>query len=416
MSQLVASLLPGIFLIGYNVGTGSITAMSKAGAVFGTELLWAVLLSCVMTFYLMSLCSRFTIVTGMTLIEGMRRYIHPTLALLFLVALSAIILSALVGVLGIIAEVLQVWSATMVEGGIARNWCALFTAVLVLVLVVTGDSRRFEKLLAVLVAIMAIAFISTMVLEFPGWGVVLSGLVPSMPASTASGMSGSESSPLVVVAGVVGTTVSVFVLVIRTGLVKEKGWQLKDLAVERRDAGVSATLMFVVSAAVMITAAATLHSQGIALNRISEMIPMLEPVFGPFALNAFVMGVVAAGLSSHLPNLLVIPWIIDDYRGVTRETRSRAKQVLLLALTVFSLAGVSFGGSPVFLMLVSQASIAVILPALLCTLVYLTCSRRVMGEHCNKTGDYLILAGILAFAFYMSALGVQGLLADLGSL
>ena len=31
--QLVASLLPGIFLIGYNVGTGSITAMSKAGAV-----------------------------------------------------------------------------------------------------------------------------------------------------------------------------------------------------------------------------------------------------------------------------------------------------------------------------------------------------------------------------------------------
>ena len=135
LSQLVASLLPGIFLIGYNVGTGSITAMSKAGAVFGTELLWAVLLSCVMTFYLMSLCSRFTIVTGMTLIEGMRRYIHPTLALLFLVALSAIILSALVGVLGIIAEVLQVWSETMVEGGIARNWCALFTAVLVLVLV-----------------------------------------------------------------------------------------------------------------------------------------------------------------------------------------------------------------------------------------------------------------------------------------
>ncbi|MBW2567067.1 MAG: divalent metal cation transporter, partial [Deltaproteobacteria bacterium] len=43
MPQLFASLLPGIFLIGYNVGTGSVTAMSKAGANFGTDLLWAVL-------------------------------------------------------------------------------------------------------------------------------------------------------------------------------------------------------------------------------------------------------------------------------------------------------------------------------------------------------------------------------------
>ena len=86
--QLVASLLPGIFLIGYNVGTGSITAMSKAGAVFGMDLLWAVLLSCLMVYYLMSLCSRFTIVTGLTLIEGIRRYIHPGVAIFFLVGRS----------------------------------------------------------------------------------------------------------------------------------------------------------------------------------------------------------------------------------------------------------------------------------------------------------------------------------------
>lgn len=409
-SQLLASLLPGIFLIGYNVGTGSITAMSKAGAMFGTDLLWAVLLSCVITYYLMSLCSRFTIVTGMTLIEGIRRHIHPALALFFLLVLSAIILSALIGVLGIVADVLEVWSATLLEDGISRNWCALFTATLVLGLAATGDSRRFEKLLALLVAVMALAFISTMVMEFPGWRIVLGGLVPSIPDSA----SGSDNSSPVVVAGVVGTTVSVFVLVIRTGLIKEKGWQLEDLATERRDARVSASLMFIISAAVMITAAATLHDKGIQLNRISEMIPMLEPVFGSFALNAFVMGVVAAGLSSHLPNLLVIPWIIDDYRGVTRDTRSRPKQLLLLILTIFSLLGVAFGGSPVFLMLISQASIAVVLPALLCALIYLTCSRRVMGDHRNGMRDFLILAGILAFALYMSAQGVQGLIADLG--
>ncbi len=34
MKKLFMSILPGIFLIGYNIGTGSLTAMSKAGANF----------------------------------------------------------------------------------------------------------------------------------------------------------------------------------------------------------------------------------------------------------------------------------------------------------------------------------------------------------------------------------------------
>jgi len=37
----LASLMPGIFLIGYNIGTGSLTAMSKAGANYGTGILAA---------------------------------------------------------------------------------------------------------------------------------------------------------------------------------------------------------------------------------------------------------------------------------------------------------------------------------------------------------------------------------------
>ena len=68
VNKIVASLLPGIFLIGYNVGTGSITSMSKAGANFGVGLLWTVLISCLITYYLISLFSRYTMVTGETVI------------------------------------------------------------------------------------------------------------------------------------------------------------------------------------------------------------------------------------------------------------------------------------------------------------------------------------------------------------
>ena len=44
---------PGLFLIGYNIGTGSVTTMAKTGAEHGMQLLWALVLSCVFTYFLM---------------------------------------------------------------------------------------------------------------------------------------------------------------------------------------------------------------------------------------------------------------------------------------------------------------------------------------------------------------------------
>ncbi len=71
--RLLSLFLPGIFLIGYNIGTGSLTAMSKAGANYGTDLLWAVLVSCLITWYLINFFSRFTMASGMTAMEAFRR-------------------------------------------------------------------------------------------------------------------------------------------------------------------------------------------------------------------------------------------------------------------------------------------------------------------------------------------------------
>jgi Mn2+/Fe2+ NRAMP family transporter len=50
MSALIRSLLPGIFLFGYCIGTGSVTAMAKAGADCGMLLLWTVLIFCLITY------------------------------------------------------------------------------------------------------------------------------------------------------------------------------------------------------------------------------------------------------------------------------------------------------------------------------------------------------------------------------
>ncbi|MCX8212396.1 MAG: hypothetical protein OTI34_15180 [Lewinella sp.] len=42
----LAVFLLGIFFLGFNIGTGSVTAMAKAGASYGTFLLWTTVASC----------------------------------------------------------------------------------------------------------------------------------------------------------------------------------------------------------------------------------------------------------------------------------------------------------------------------------------------------------------------------------
>ena len=64
----LASIAPGIFMVGYNIGTGSITTIASSGAAYGMALVWPLLLSCVFTFYLMLVFGRYTSITGNTIL------------------------------------------------------------------------------------------------------------------------------------------------------------------------------------------------------------------------------------------------------------------------------------------------------------------------------------------------------------
>ena len=63
---------PGLFLIGYNIGTGSITTMAKVGAEHGMTLTWALVLSCIFTYILMVAYGQTTLVTGKTALSTIK--------------------------------------------------------------------------------------------------------------------------------------------------------------------------------------------------------------------------------------------------------------------------------------------------------------------------------------------------------
>jgi len=69
----LALFLPGIFLLGFNIGTGSITTMAKAGADYGMSLLWTIVASCLCTFFMINLYSRYTLVTGETALQAFKK-------------------------------------------------------------------------------------------------------------------------------------------------------------------------------------------------------------------------------------------------------------------------------------------------------------------------------------------------------
>src|SRR6056297_3495527 len=102
----LAAVGPGLFLIGYNIGTGSVTTMAKSGAEHGMALFWALVLSCIFTFVLMVAYGQVTLVTGKTALFNIKSEFKYgwLLALYILIALIIGELLALIGVMGIVAE------------------------------------------------------------------------------------------------------------------------------------------------------------------------------------------------------------------------------------------------------------------------------------------------------------------------
>lgn len=412
LRSVAASVMPGIFLIGYNIGTGSLTAMSKAGANYGTDLLWAVLVSCLITWYLINFFSRFTMASGMTAMEAYRRHIHPAYAWVLWGALAVVILSALMGMIALLVDVIAVWFREFLRVEIARGVAGTILAAAFLGLIWIGNTQRFEAMLAVMVAFMGLAFIGSAIRFFPGMDATLRGFIPRLPGLAG----GSDNSPYVILASMVGTTVSVFAFLIRSGQVKEHNWTMADWRIQKRDAFVSATMMFILSASVLLTATSTLHVHGLKMNRISEMIPMLRPMFGDWSLLIFVVGILAAGFSSHLPNLMMIPWLTRDLYGRPRTARTVTMAYVFGLLSLVSLLGAILEARPVFLLLLSQAGISVVMPMALLGLMWLSSREDLVGDHRPRPAEWCVLAGIAAFSLFMSYLAIQGLVADVRSI
>ena len=409
IQQKIALILPGIFLLGFNIGTGSVTTMAKTGADYGMNLLWTLVASCLATYFMILSYSRYTLVTGETALQAFRKHIHPALGIFFIVALTSGVAGSVMGVMGIVADISYVWSQSFIEGGISPIYFAAFFSALVFIIFWNGETQFFERALAVMVAVMGVCFLINFFIMTPPLKEFLSGLIPSLPDVP----EGQDKGPYIVIASMVGTTVSSALFIVRTTLVKEAGWKIGDWNIQRRDAIISVALMFLISMTIMAAAAGTLYPAGLVLNEASQMITLLEPLAGSMAVAIFAFGIIAAGVSSQFPNVLLLPWLLCDYNESERNMKLPKYRLMVFAISLLGLVVPIFNARPVFVMIISQALNSIILPLTVGCILYLGNKENLMGKYKLSSMTNLILFLVLGFALFTSYLSINAIVSTL---
>lgn len=402
---LLLSVGPGIFCIGYTIGTGSVTSMIKSGSQYGLQLLWVLFLSAFFAWILMESYGRFAAVTGNTAINSFRNKFKwgKLWAILTIVGVVMGQWSALSGLLGLTSNAIYEVARLFFPGLNESNYWAVLGIAIALILIMfsfllVGKYSFFEKILVVFVTLMGLSFILSMFMVLPSPAEIAKGFIPSIPPGGN-----------LMVAAFVGTTMAAPTFIVRPLLVKEKGWGKSHLKEQKRDALTSAILLFVISATIMVAATGALFHEGKIVTKALDMVYALEPVAGKFAVAIFMFGAMSAGLSSIFPILMVLPLLIGDYKQGEMDVKSTTFKILAATACIVGLIVPVFGVNPIMAQIATQVASVFILPVVITGIIILINRESLMGTHKANLFLNAALFAALAFSLVISYTGILGL-------
>jgi len=395
MLALVLAFGPGIFAIGYTIGTGSVTSMIVAGSTYGMQLLWVLLISCIFSGILMHVYGNYALISGETALFAFRKHLKwgKLIAILIIIGIGFGQWNSLMGIMGISANIIyEIFAIYFPQIAQYKYETVILIAVVVTAifyaLLLVGKYTFFEKILVIFVTIMGLSFLISLFMVYPLPSDVVRGLVPSIPEVQGGKM---------LVAAFVGTTMAAATFLSRPLFVKGKGWTIKNLNEQKKDAVLAAILVFVISAAVMAVATGALFYDGKPVTQVLDMVNTLEPVAGKFALTLFFFGTLSAGLSSIFPILLIVPILIADYQSGKLDTSSKQFKRITAFACLFALIVPIFGSNPVEMQILSQIFNVFVLPLVIIGIIQLINNKKLMKEY--KTSIYINIGLILAFIF-----------------
>ena len=404
MLRRLRAVGPGALAAAAFIGPGTVTTATIAGARYGFSLVWALVFATLAAMTLHEMAVRLGAYSkrglGEAIIEATAsaRIARRTIAGLIFAALlignaayeGGNIAGAALGVEAAFASINRTVSVAAI--------IALAAAILFL-----GGYKLIERCLVAIVILMSVCFLATFVAVRPDLGALAAGLVPAIPAGG-----------VLVVIGLIGTTIVPYNLFLHAAAAKERWAQTptdEALANARFDATLSIGVGGLVSILILSTAAASFFGSETAITNAGDMARQLEPVFGPASRYLMAAGLFAAGLSSAITAPLATGYAVSELlaRGASRRDTIR-KITMLVVLMAGALAALS-GAAPISIIVFAQVANGILLPVIGVFLLYAVNRRALLAEKTNNLSANVIGAGVLVLTALLGARALYGVVA-----
>lgn len=401
--SMVKKLGPGLLVTGAFIGTGTITTSIVAGTNHGYTLLWAsVTLAIVFTISLQEMSARLALATGDPLAKLVRNKLGLWASI---IAVVAIVGGNSIYSVGNLSGVNLALSG-LIEGVPGGIWMFMVTLIYWSLLMI-GKYSLLEKTIAFLVGIMSVAFLINMVYVQPDYSAVLVGLtVPLF-----------EMKEIMLVLGLIGTTVVPYNLYLHSSAVIEKRWHKKpkeNLKLMRVDTILPIFIGGIVTMSIGVVAAVVLHplhiSSGLEIEGTSEMAMTLQPLLGNVAYGLFSIGLFAAAISSMPMASLSAAYVFTQSFGLSSDLKSLPFRIvfsLVAWVPLFFAVGVT---NPVWTIILAQSVNGMLLPITAVFIIYLINKKGIAGQFRNKLITNIL--GIIAVGFTVY-LGIMNILTAL---
>ncbi len=394
------SVGPGIITASVVFGPGSLLTSSQVGATYRYELLWLLAVTAVLMGTYTAMAARIGVVGAGTPCQlAAARAGRPT----------AVVIGATVC---LICASFQYSNNVACAGAsaalgagqrFAGTWLlVLLNGAAVAFLFAMRDLYRWiERLMMVMVGVMLLGFLFNLLRARPDVGGAAAGLIPGLPEGIELGLprrvEGKVEDPMFLLAGLVGTTFSVAAALYQGTLVREKGWRYAEYRRGIVDAIAGITVLAVISAIIMCTAASVLTERPASIG---DLAGQLEPLFGSLSHGLFCLGMLAAALSSFLVNAMIGGTILADGLGMRATLRDPGPRLFTVGVLVTGMAvGIGTlhaGKDPVGLIIFAQAITVLGNPLMAGVILWLANRRDVMGERRNSAAvNVLGVIGLL---------------------
>lgn len=380
--ELFRYIGPGFFVTVGFIDPGNWVTNVAAGSQFGYQLLWVVTLSTIMLIILQHNAAHLGIVTGLCLSEAASTYFKPPLRYLMLgSAMLACISTALAELLGG-AIGLQMLTGLPLPAG------ALLSGSFAIYMLFSKNYQRLEKWIMGFVSLIGLAFLFELTLAKVSWGAALQGwVVPTVPLGA-----------LPVIVGVLGAVVmphNIFLHseVIQSRQVREQGDDAirKGLKYEFLDTLAGMGAGWAINSAMIIMAAAVFYARGIQVGELPQVTETLTPIFGGLSSTVFALGLIFAGLASSVTAAMAGGSV---YAGIYREPFDIVdihSRIGVIVTIIGGVVAILLLHDPFKGILWSQIALSLQLPLTIFPMIWLTSSKKVMGEYANRRYGAMVL-------------------------